>query len=226
MRFILVSKRANVNQFLRTLALLPLEKILNTLASRDPHIVAQLRCFEGKAIKIVSRSPDLSICVLFDQGNIKLSAIDSATLMLEPDAIISGTAESLLDLLLTRPEYRALANTAISISGDGVLVQDIYKVFTSLDLDWEDYLAPLLGDILSNAVGKIGRTAKSWSQTASSNMRRNIHDYLVEETDAVPDREELNIFCNDLDQLRLNIDRVNARTEQLRTRLESLSKSP
>lgn len=220
-----MNKAGNVNQFLGMLALLPIEKILNGLASHDPHIIAQLRSFDGKTIEILSRSPDVTICLLFEDGNIKLSAIDSASLMLEPDATISGKAADLLELLLTRPEQRALANTAISIGGDAVLVQELYKVLGTLDLDWEDYLAPLLGDILSNEVGKFSREAKNLSQAASSNMQRNLHDYLVEETRAVPAREELDRFSDDLDQLRLNIDRASARTEQIRSRLERLTES-
>lgn len=220
-----LNRAVNVKQFLGMLALLPIEKIINGLASHDPHVVEQLRGFDSKAIEILSHSPSVSIFLLFDEGNIKLSAIDSADLMLEPDATISGKAADLLELLFTRPEHRPLANTAISIGGDAVLVQELYNVLSSLDLDWEDYLAPVLGDILSNEVGKFSREAKNFSQTTSSNMRRNVHDYLVEESRAVPAREELNRFNDDLDLLRLNIDRAAARAEQIGSRLERLTKS-
>lgn len=213
-----------MNQFLGMLALLPIEKILNGLASHDPHIVAQLRDFDGKAIEINSHSPGFSICIIFDEGHIKLSAIDSASLMCEPDASIAGKAEDLLELLLSRQESRALANTAISITGDAVLVQELYNVLGNLDLDWEDYLSPILGDILSNEVGKFSRKAKSLSKSANSSMQRNLHDYLVEETRAVPPREELDSFSDDLDHLRLNIDRAAALAEQIRSRLENLEK--
>lgn len=213
-----------MNQFLGMLALLPIEKILNGLASHDPHIAAQLRNFDDKSIEINSHSPGFSIFVAFDEGHIKLSAIDSASLMLEVDASISGKAEDLLELLLSRQENRALANTAISISGDAVLVQELYNVLGNLDLDWEDYLSPLLGDIFSNEAGKFSRKAKNFSQSASSSMQRNLRDYLLEETRAVPPREELDSFSNDLDQLRLNIDRATARAEQIRSRLERLEK--
>ena len=207
------------------LALLPIEKIINGLAAHDPHIIEQLRGFDSKSIEILGHSPSVSIYLLFDQGKIKLRAIDSASLMLEPDATISGKAADLLELLLTPPEHRPLANTAISIGGDAVLVQELYNVLASLDLDWEDYLAPVLGDVLSNEVGKFSREARNLSRETSSKMRRSVHDYLVEESRAVPAREELNRFSDDLDLLRLNIDRAAARTEQIASRLERLTKS-
>lgn len=214
-----------MNQFIGMLALLPIEKIINGLVSHDPHIKARLRSFDGKAIKVLSQSPDFSICLLFDEGELKLSAIDSSTLMLEVDATISGKAEDLLQLLLSRPQQRALANPAISISGDAILVQELYDVVSSMDLDWEDYLAPVLGDIVSNEVGKFSREAKNFSQQAGTKLQRNLHDYLVEETRVVPAGEELDSFNNDLDQLRLNIDRASARAAQISSRLEKLEKS-
>ncbi|PCJ25903.1 MAG: hypothetical protein COA96_06550 [SAR86 cluster bacterium] len=212
-----------MNQFFGTIALLPVEKILNALVARDSHIVKQLRSFDDKAITIVSHAPHFSLSVFFDEGRIKLSAIDNASLNIEPDAIISGKAEDLLKLLFQHAENRALANPAISISGDAILVQDLYKMLASLDLEWEDYLAPMMGDILSHEIGKFSRDAKNWSQEANTNIQRNIHDYLVEETNAVPDTDELESFNDSLDQLRLSIDRATARAEQLQVRLERLS---
>lgn len=219
-----------MNQFLGTLALLPVGKILNGLISRDPHIANQLKRFDNKIIEVVSRSPSLSITLCFDDGLVKLSAIDSDTLLLKPDAVISGKAADLLELLLSPAHSRALANTAISIRGDAALVQDLFNLLMELDIDWEDHLAPLfgntaIGDTITNEASKFASRAGDWSRDAGQSIRRNINDYLKEEIRAVPAREELNSFSDNLDQLRLHIDRATARAKQLQSRLGKLLKS-
>ncbi|MEX0963461.1 MAG: SCP2 sterol-binding domain-containing protein, partial [Pseudohongiellaceae bacterium] len=112
-----------MNQFLGSLALLPVEKILNTLVARDPHIANKFSRFDSKCVEIICSSPKTSLSLRFEDGEIKLSAIDCQTLGIEADATIAGSAESLLSLLLDGAEHRALANAAIDISGDALLVQ-------------------------------------------------------------------------------------------------------
>ena len=214
-----------MNQFLGTLALLPIEKILNGLVAHDSHVATQLEQFEDKCVEVISHSPNFSICIRFEQQRIKLGAIDSASLMIEPDASISGKAEHLLGLLLTRTDQRALADPKLSIAGDALLVQDLYKTLNSLDLDWEDYLAPFFGDVLSNQLGNLSREARGWSEKAEEKVKHNVHDYLVEETAFLPGKEELAAFNDDLDLLRLNIDRLTARTQNIRARLDDLEKT-
>lgn len=213
-----------MNQFIGSLALLPFESLLNTMLKRDAYIAQKLAPFHGKYIEVLASKPDFSLILGFEDEAIKLSAIDSKTLRISPDASISAKAEKLLGLLQAGSNERALADKDINISGDGTLVQDIHMMIGSLDIDWQDYLGPLLGDILSNELGKIVDASKNWSNAASINIQRNIHDYLSEEARVVPSRLEADSTADRLDQLRLQIDRATAKTELLARRLTLLSK--
>ena len=214
-----------MNQFFGSLALLPVEKILNAIAGSDAHVVKKLSAFDSKCIEVVSLSPDFSLSIRFEDGTIKLSAIDSQTLGIQPDATISGKAESLLSLLATKSDHRAMADAAIDISGDATLVQDLQMTIESLDIDWQDYLAPILGDVLSNELGDIQSSARDWSKSASTSMHRGVRDYLTEEARLVPSELEVDSFSNRLDQLRLSTDRVAAKTELLKRRYSLLEES-
>ena len=101
-------------------------------------------------------------------------------------------------------------------------MQDLQMTIESLDIDWQDYLAPILGDVLSNELGEVERSAKGWGQSAGSSMRRNVRDYLSEEARLVPTALEVDSFSNRLDHLRLGIDRLEAKTELLQRRLALL----
>ena len=212
-----------MNQFLGSLALIPVEKILNAIVRRDPHIAKKLVAFDSKCIEVVSLRPDFSVSIRFEDDTIKLSAIDTQTLGIQADATITGNAENLLGLLTKKSDQRALADAAIDISGDATLVQDLHVTIESLDVDWQDYLAPILGDVLSNELGEIQSNARDWSKSTGTSMHRDVRDYLSEEARLVPSELEVDSFSNRLDQLRLSIDRVAAKTELLKRRYSLLA---
>ena len=212
-----------MNQFLGSLALLPVEKILNAIVARDPHIAKKLVAFDSKCIEVVSLRPDFSLSIRFEDSTIKLSAIDSQTLGIQADATISGPAESLLGLLAKKSDHRAMADATIDISGDASLVQDLQMTLASLDTDWQDTLAPILGDVLSNELGEIQSNAQDWGKSAGTSMHRGVRDYLSEEARLVPSELEVDSFANRLDQLRLSIDRVAVKTELLKRRYSLLA---
>ena len=212
-----------MNQFLRSLALVPVEKILNAIVARDAHIAKKLVAFNSKCIEVVSLRPGFSLSIRFEDDTIRLSAIDSQTLGIQTDATITGNAESLLGLLTKKSNQKALADSAIDISGDATLVQDLYVTIESLDADWQDYLAPIFGDVLSNELGEIQSHARDWSKSAGTSMHRGVRDYLSEEARLVPSELEVDSFANRLDQLRLSIDRVAAKTEWLKRRYPLLA---
>ena len=214
-----------MNQFLGSLALLPVEKILNAIVARDPHVAAKFVAFDSKCIEVVSLRPNFSLSIRFEDDTIKLSAIDSQTLGIQADATITAKAESLLGLLTKKSDQRALADAAIDISGDATLVQDLHVTIESLDVDWQDYLAPILGDVLSNELGEIQSNARDWSKSAGNSMHRGVRDYLSEEARLVPSELEVDSFSNRLDQLRLSIDRIAAKTELLKRRYSLLTEA-
>ena len=213
-----------MNQFLGSLALIPVEKILNAIVRRDPHIAKKLVALDSKCIEVVSLRPDFSVSIRFEDDTIKLSAIDTQTLGIQADATITGNAENLLGLLTKKSDQRALADAAIDISGDATLVQDLHVTIESLDVDWQDYLAPILGDVLSNELGEIQSNARDWNKSTGTRMHRGVRDYLSEEARLVPSELEVDSFSNRLDQLRLSIDRVAAKTELLKRRYSLLAK--
>jgi ubiquinone biosynthesis protein UbiJ len=211
-----------LNQFLGSLALLPVENILNAIVRRDPHIAKKLVAFDSKCIEVVSLRPNFSLSIRFEDDTIKLSAIDTQTLGIQADATITGNAENLFGLLTKKSDQRAMADAAIDISGDATLVQDLHVTIESLDVDWQDYLAPILGDVLSNELGEIQSNARDWSKSTGTSMHRGVRDYLSEEARLVPSELEVDSFSNRLDQLRLSIDRVAAKTELLKRRYSLL----
>ena len=214
-----------MNPFLGSLVLLPIEKIVNAIKDRDPHIAKQFSPFDGKCVEVLCTQPPFTLSLRFEDDAIRLSAIDSETLGIEADATIAGSLEKLFGLLVTDPDRRALAASGIDISGDATLVQDLHQATTSLDIDWQDYLAPILGDVASHELGEIDRQLRDWGKSAGENLHRSVRDYLTEEARIAPSAREVESFSNRLDQLRLGVDRSAARMELMARRIELLGES-
>lgn len=205
---------------LASLALWPIEQLLNRFIAADSHVGKQLQPFAGKTIEIVSRSPDLGIVLLLDAQRIRLCAGPAERLAIKPDARICGKAIDLLALLTGDPEQRPLANPALQISGETELIQDLFRAMQSLDLRWDDYLAPILGDTLTEQGSRLQRDSQAWFADSGRRIKRNIEDYLKEEVRSVPHEHAIAAFQDDLDALKLQIDRAAARLHLLRKRVD------
>ncbi len=212
-----------MNLLINSVALMPLEKTLNKLLQKNSLVQKNLARFSGKTLEIKSRMPSLSLSLILQQDSIRLSPLNAEDTQIKSDAKISGNAYDLLALLLEKPESKALANPAVVINGDAQLVQDIYQLAQQLEIDWQDQLAFLVGDIATHQIDQFIKNAASWSQQARENTKYNIIEYLKEEAHSIPDSTEVESFYSDLDQLKLRIDRLEARKRRLHRRLIELT---
>ena len=202
---------------LGTLALTPLELVLARLIAHDPHTAKRIEAFDGKLIEILvelTSTPNagsVSLCLVFRGQRVKLNLASSAALMQTPDAVLRGSASALLDLLAQPAQKRALSNPALTVSGDADLIQALYHFVSSLDLRWDDYLAPFLGTVATNEIARASKEAGDWHQESRTAMTQTLDDYLVEEIKVVPARFEAQELSDGIDALRLRIDRLEAR---------------
>lgn len=213
-----------MNYLLSSLVLLPAEKLLNHLLTQDGHILKKLQPFNGKIVEVCSLLPTATLRISFQEQRVRLSSLDAKTLQLQVDATVSGKASDLVSLLLN-PDSTPLANKAITISGDALFIQDLFTTLNALDVDWRDLLAPFFGDILTQEIGQMEEQARHWSVDAKFNLQRSVDEYLKEEIRLVPDSEEVARFSDELDQLKMALDRTNARALLLQARLDKSLKN-
>ncbi len=208
---------------LTSLALWPVEQLLNQIVRNDEHVARQLQAFAGKTVEIRSRHPALTFVLRIEKTSLHLSGVDAATLGLTPDARLEGEASELLQLLLSDEANRPLANRNLTISGDTEFFQEFYQRLHRLDLRWDDYLAPLLGDVITQQASQTQHKARDLARDTSTRIKRNLEDYLKEEARLVPHEYAVEQFQEELDALKLRIDRAAARTALIKSRLDQVS---
>lgn len=213
-----------MNYILGSLALIPAERILNHLLAQDAHVCNRLRPFTGKVLEVHSTAPAVTLRIRFLERQIRLGSLDGIALQEQADATVSGRASNLISLLLN-PETTPLANPAVAIAGDAVFVQDLFTTLRSLDMDWRDALTPVFGEVLIQELSQAGDKARHWSAEANTSMHRSIDEYLKEEIALVPGAEEVARFSDELDQLKLALDRAQARATLLQSRMDKSLKN-
>ena len=76
-------------------------------------------------------------------------------------------------------------------------------------------MARHIGDVPAHFLGQRIRNAAKWSRQAVSTMNANVEEYIHEESRTLPGRRELEATFQDIDELNLRTERLEARLNQL-----------
>ena len=211
-----------VNPLISSLVLAPAGMAINQLIEDDPHLAGLVEPFTNKYLEIETSQPDITISVQFEPSRIRLSNLDSATLGLHPDAKVRAPAFVLVSMLARDARSRGLVNPKLELSGDIEFVQAVLRALQRADIRWSDLLGATLGDSLSGELTKLIEAGSDWTRQSKTRMRRNVEDYLKEEIGFVPSHFEAARFAEQLHDLRLHLDRITARAQELGGRVNKL----
>jgi ubiquinone biosynthesis protein UbiJ len=111
-----------------------------------------------------------------------------------------------------------LFSGAVAISGDTELGHNFGKLLGGLDIDWEEQLSRLTGDLLAHRIGNLARGAARWGKDALEALRQDLPEYLQEEVRLLPGRYEVEEFLTEVDRLRDDLERLEQRVRRLSER--------
>ena len=79
-----------------------------------------------------------------------------------------------------------------------------------------------LGDVAGHQLAQMVRGAYSWGRQASTGLERQLEEFIHEEARLSPPKLELEDFYSDVQQLGLQVERLESRTQRLRKRMQKL----
>jgi ubiquinone biosynthesis protein UbiJ len=189
-----------------------LERSLNAVLALDPETRAKLADCQGRVVRIeldgLATSLDLAVS---DDGSLQLVNDSDET----PDATLAGSP---FDLLRARDPDKGVAQLfagRVRLSGDQALARQFSQALAGLDIDWEEHLARLIGDIPAHELGRAARALRREGSRLSDSGGETLSDYLTEELRLLPHRYEAGDFLADVDTLRDDVDRLEARIRLL-----------
>ena len=198
----------------------PMEHLINRLLSQDPVACVGLAPHKGKSVAIECTTIATELIILIEHDSVQLRSVYEA----EPTSTIRGSSSALLGLLTSSDKSSALFTQGISITGDMKLVQQLYECLSQLQIDWENPLGDLIGDAATHQISNLFNLSTQWVKQSSATMGKNIDEYLHEEARLFPAHEEVQDFYDCNYELKLNVDRLEARLQRLYASIEMLEK--
>lgn len=165
---------------------------------------------DGRVFALRVRDSGLAAYCIVHPGGVMLSA-DYPD---EPDVVVTGSLLSLPGLAGDRAE-ELVRDGSIEFSGDALLARDFRKLLRYARPDFEESLSGVVGDAAAHGIGEFVRGVGAWARDARTTMRRNIGEYLQEESRSVPGRYEFDEFRGAVGKLRDDVDRLAARVDRI-----------
>ncbi|MDH1364365.1 hypothetical protein N5I05_02465 [Acinetobacter johnsonii] len=213
------------------LALGAVERLIHHVINLDAITRIQLNELQGKMLRVVIASPQLSVDVFFDQAKVRLEPTvtghsETASIFEQRpfDQTQSHTAATatltvanvveLLKLLLADD----IGN--IPLQGDYHLLQDIQRIMQHAEPDLAAHLSPWIGPSLAHELAKIQLAPKHIKQALQSHLFF-AEDALKEDIGLFAPRWQMDDLHQDTRIFNQNLDRAEAKIQQLQAQIDT-----
>ncbi len=187
-----------------------LETAINGALALDPATLERLTALQGRVIALDIKGTGVRLIFAPSGEGLRLMGRFDG----EPDTIIRAAPLSLLRLQLSQGQ-EGLFTGEVEIEGDVELGQRFQRIIGRIDLDWEEHLSRLTGDVLAHQVGNGVRGLMEWTRNAAHTLGLDVAEYLQHERTLLPARADVEEFLTAVDQVRTDVDRLEARVRRL-----------
>jgi ubiquinone biosynthesis protein UbiJ len=188
-----------------------IEAALNRYLALDPEGARGLAPLYGRIIGIEIRGLGTQVTLVPGPDRVQVFGVYDAT----PDCLIRGAPLALLRMMTAEQKDAEISKGAVEIEGDSTIAHDLAKALGGLDVDWEEQLARLVGDPIAHPVGQGVRGLAEWGRRSADVLTADLREYLEEEARLLPTRYELSDFLAQVDALRDDVERLEARVQRL-----------
>lgn len=196
---------------LRAALLAGAERGINHALRLDPTALPRLAKLSGRIIEIDCTAPAWRLFILADAEGLRLASDWGS----EPDCRLRASAASLMRLAVSRNKTAILHGPGVEVEGDSSVLMSLAEVLQDLELDWEYEVSRWLGPVATQLLGSGLRGQAGWVRQSAGSLRQDLADYLSEESRTLVGNAEAETRFSELDRLKLDLDRLEARVERL-----------
>ncbi|WP_455199621.1 ubiquinone biosynthesis accessory factor UbiJ [Kaarinaea lacus] len=192
-----------------------LETAINQVLALDPETIERMSALQGKVIALELKG--LNICLYLipkAQGLNVFGHFEG-----KADTVLRGTPVAMARMGMASNAGDVLFAGDVEIDGDVELGQQFRDILDNLDIDWEEHLSHLTGDMVAHKLGNLVRGAVKWGKETANTLAMDAAEYFQEESQDLPNPGEVESFVKDVDTLRSDVDRLNVRVSRLQVRL-------
>lgn len=197
-------------------ALASAEATVNRVLRLDGVALRRLGRLAGKVLEVDCQAPALRLFILPDADGLHLAAHHEAP----ADCTLVAPAGSLLQLALAKDKTRVLHSPEVTMGGDSAMLLELADILQSLELDWEYEVSRWLGPVPAHLLGTRLRGGMAWAGDSLESLRLSLADYLAEESRSLVGQHEAEARFAELDQLKMSLDRLDARINRLTQKIK------
>lgn len=184
-----------------------LQLILNKILP-IANVAPILRALAGKTVKVEVLAPTNYVTFITFEEN---QALLNSAIANEPDLVIQGRLQDFVHFSIFKDRK------VLQIQGDPVIANLIAKLYLEMDIDWEEELAKHTNDSTAHVASYWLQRFKATAKTNISDFSAMCVEYMQEESPTLPTPSEVEQFMQEVDELRLRVDRLEARIKAYAT---------
>jgi ubiquinone biosynthesis protein UbiJ len=192
-----------------------LQSVLNRALALDPDTRTQLQRLDGRALSVEFRNTPLALRLQVAGDRLEVGPAFAGESALR----VAATPGSLVGLLLRRGDD-AIAPGKVEIAGDAELARRLEKIASGFRPDFEEAFSRVFGDVIGVKLAQAFATALRYARERGEALLRDGADYLREESGDLVAPAEMELFLDDVDNLRERSERLEARLNRLRSAAE------
>jgi ubiquinone biosynthesis protein UbiJ len=196
---------------LSTVLLAGVEHGLNRVLALDSTALPRLARLSGRVIAVDCTAPALQLFILPSGEGLQLAGQWPGAV----DCRLRAPATSLLRLATDTNKTAVLHSPQVELDGDSSALLELVGILQDLELDWEYELSRWLGPLASQLLGSHIRSQANWTGKTLDSLRLNLADYLNEESRSLVGQHEADARFAEVDRLKLDLDRLDARIERI-----------
>lgn len=193
----------------KPMLLTALEKTLNRNIAASSAARALCARLDGKSLRLQLTGLPVELDLRADGERIHVSR-SAATVA---DAKLSGSPLGLLSL--AQQQAKSTNGSSVRIEGDAEVAQGFSELLKQAKPDFEEELSRVVGDVAAHQLGNTVRSMLGFGRRVGATLLQNAGEYFSEESRDVPSKTEAEEFNRDVDTLRDDVERFEARLNAL-----------
>lgn len=184
----------------------------NRMLGLDDRVIRRCHELQGYCIAIHFTDIEQTVYCHPGQWGIRLSRTAPGKPV---DATISGRVMAFVSMALEEDRVSTSIREQLDFQGRVGVAQQMQKIISEIDIDWEEVLSQYTGDVLAFQIHQGAREAKSFLSRGFQAFMQTNSEYLREEARMTPTQVEFDRFQQQVGEIRQGVDRAEARLRNL-----------
>ena len=189
------------------------ELALNTVLRMDPYTQREWAKLKDRLIAIEATGVSQPIWIAVEADRLRVVSRPQR----EPDIRIAGSPIALARLTGPRRFRDSALQSEVTFTGSPSEVALARELIAGFEIDWEEHLSRVTGDVAAHQIGNVFRSAARWLEQTAQALVSDAGEYVRYEARQVPDAYELQRFQREVEELATRVDGLDSRVRRLPT---------